>query len=86
MKVLNVILGAVAVAALSACGGGSSGMAGNSAPAAAVTPPATPLPVELAAFARAGMVEQEDSTPRALNDVQLTSNEEGPSEFDDWFQ
>jgi hypothetical protein len=86
MKLPPILL--AVTAALAGCsGGGSSGNAGGPAlPAPPSPPPAAPVPLELAAFARAGMVEPEDAAPRPLNDVELVSNEDNPSEFDDWFQ
>lgn len=72
---------------LAACGGGgSSGSAGGPAPPATPMPPSAPVQQELAAFARAGMSDGEDSTPKGLNDVELVSTEDNPGEFDDWFQ
>ena len=87
MKLRLMTLGLVVAASLAACsGGGSSGNAGGPAPPVTPSPPALPMPQELAAFARAGMAEAEDAAPKPLNDVELLSNEDGPSEFDDWFQ
>jgi hypothetical protein len=87
MKLRYITLSLVAVASLAACSSGSAGggSAGGPMPPVA-NPPAVPMPIELAAFARAGMGEAEDSTPKTLNDVELVSSEDNPSEFDDWFQ
>jgi ABC-type glycerol-3-phosphate transport system substrate-binding protein len=90
MKVRLITFLIAASAALAACSSGSSsGSAGGPVqpgPPSAPSPPPVPVAMDLAAFARAGMVEAEDTTPRALNEVELVSNEDNPSEFDDWFQ
>jgi hypothetical protein len=86
MKSSLMSLVLAAAASLAACSGSSSGSAGGPAPPVVPSPPAAPVPLELAAVARAGMGEPEDAAPRALNDLELTSNEDNPSEFDDWFQ
>jgi len=83
---LPLILLAVTAALAGCSGGGASGSAGGPAEAPPPSPLPAPVPLELAAFARAGMVEPEDAAPRQLNDVELLSNEDNPSEFDDWFQ
>jgi hypothetical protein len=41
--------------------------------------------MDLAALARWGMGQPEYSEARAINDLDLVSND-NPSEFDDWFQ
>lgn len=75
-----VSLGLVAALSLAACDGSSGGgSAGSPAPAPAA-------PAELAAFARAGVGADEVSTPRVLNDVELTTSEDNPADFDDLFQ
>jgi hypothetical protein len=91
MRLRYTTLLLAAAATLAACSSGSSsGSAGGPAqpgPPALPSPPPAPVALELAAFARAGMVEAEDATPRTLNDVELVSSEDdNPGEFDDWFQ
>lgn len=91
MRLRHITLLMAASAALAACSSGSSsGSAGGPAqpgPPSPPSPPPVPVAMELAAFARAGMVEPEDASPRTLNDVELVSSEDNnPSEFDDWFQ
>jgi hypothetical protein len=92
MKLRLITFLMAASAALAACSSGnsSSGSAGGPpqpGPPAPPSPPPVPVAMELAVFARAGMTEPEDATPRTLNDVELVSSEDNnPSEFDDWFQ
>lgn len=67
---------------------GASGPAGPSGPAGdpgATGPPGPPAQMDLAALARWGMGQPEYSEARAINDLDLVSND-NPNEFDDWFQ
>jgi hypothetical protein len=84
MKLRLITFLMAASAGLAACSGGSS--SGTPGGPVQPGPPPVPMALELAAFARAGMVEPEDAAPRVLNDVDLVSSEDNPSEFDDWFQ
>jgi hypothetical protein len=87
MKLRLITFLMAASAGLAACSGGSSsGTPGGPVQPGPPSPPPVPVAMELAAFARAGMVEPEDAVPRVLNDVELVSSEDNPSEFDDWFQ
>ncbi len=76
MKRSLITLGLLAAVSLAACSGGSSNGGSAGGPAPAPNPPAAPASQELAVFARAEMGEAEDSTPRALNDIELTSSED----------